>query len=44
MGYIPVYSVYAIYRRDKSVCWPVCIWQESITRSVYLTHDSVLGL
>ena len=26
MVYIPVYSVYAIYRRDKSVCWTVCIW------------------
>ena len=26
MVYIPEYSVYAIYRRDKSVCWIVCIW------------------
>ena len=26
MVYIPVYSVYAIYRRDKSVWWTVCIW------------------
>ena len=25
MVYIPVYSVYAIYRRDKSVWWAVCI-------------------
>ena len=24
--YIPVYSVYAIYRRDKSVWWTVCMW------------------
>ena len=26
MVYIPEYSVYAIYRRDKSVWWAVCIW------------------
>ena len=26
MVYIPVYSVYAIYRRDKSVWWAACIW------------------
>ena len=26
MVYIPVYSVYAIYGRDKSVWWTVCIW------------------
>ena len=26
MVYIPVYSVYAIYRRDKSVWWTVCMW------------------
>ena len=26
MVYIPVYNVYAIYRRDKSVWWAVCIW------------------
>ena len=24
--YIPVYSVCAIYGRDKSVWWAVCIW------------------
>ena len=26
MVYIPVYSVYAIYRRDKSVWWALRIW------------------
>ena len=26
MVYIPVYSVYAIYERSKSVWWTLCIW------------------
>ena len=37
MVYIPVYSVYAIYRRDKSVWW-------SVVGSVYMVYIPVYSV
>ena len=38
MVYIPVYSVYAIYRRDKSVWWTLSVHMVYIPYIVYMPY------